>query len=201
MKSADAYLKAVLAGDVAAVGATYREDAVEMPPFRPPLKGRAAIEQYYRELFQGPVKIAAFTFSHMEAASVGDLGYTAGTYARQLSGGPTGSIEDTGKFVVIVKRSGSAWKAAYVIYNSDHQPENLGAALWVLPSPERDLAELFRAHVQAPYSRLAGFGKFAVAVGSLALISLLLWVRRDRSAEPQALPGTWSALPKPSSVL
>ena len=40
VKTADAYLKAVLAGDAAAVGATYRDDAVEMPPCRPPLKGR-----------------------------------------------------------------------------------------------------------------------------------------------------------------
>jgi hypothetical protein len=169
---------------------------VEMPPCRPPLKARAAIEQYYSELFQGPVKVTAFTFSHMEAASAGDLGYTAGTYARKLSGGPTGSIEDTGKFGVIVKRSGSAWKAAYVIYNTDHQPENLSAALWVLPSPERDLTALFRAHVQAGYSRLGGLGQVAAAVGSLALISLLLWVRRDRSAEPLALPQYWERLAK-----
>ena len=141
MKTADAYLKAVLAGDAAAVGATYRDDAVEMPPGRALLKGRAAIQQYFRELFQGPVKITAFTFSYLETVSAGELGYAAGTYDQKLSGGPAGSIEDTGKFVVILRRTGSAWKAAYVIYNSDHPPgqSNADAAALPLPSPQRDL--------------------------------------------------------------
>jgi ketosteroid isomerase-like protein len=140
---ADAYLKAVLAGGTAAVGATYRDDAVEMPPGRPPLKGRPAIEQYYREFFQSPVKIMAFTFSHLETASAGEVGYMAGTYEQKLSGGPAGPINDSGKFVVIVKRTGSTWKAAYVIYNSDDPRANPDAAALPLPFPQRDLAALF----------------------------------------------------------
>jgi ketosteroid isomerase-like protein/heme exporter protein D len=182
VKTADAYLKAVLAGDAAAVGATYREDAVEMPPSRPPLKGHAAIEQYYRELFQGPVKITAFTFSHLEATSVGDLGYTFGTYKQKLSGGPSGSIDDTGKFVVIVKRTGTAWKAAYVIYNSDHPPANPAVVALPLPFPQRDLAALFSYYADQVSSWLVHIGWCALGVGSLALIALLVRAVRQRSA-------------------
>ena len=121
-RSASAYLKAVLAGDAAGVAATYLDDAVEMPSCRPLLKGRAAIESYYRELFQGPFKITEFTFSHLETQASGDIGYTTGTYRQKLlpkSGEP---IDDSGKFVVVVKRDAGVWKAAYVIYNSDHPP-------------------------------------------------------------------------------
>src|SRR5262249_57890441 len=71
-KTAEAYRKAVLAGDVTALAATYQPDAVEMPPSRPPLQGRAAIEQYYRELFAGPMKITRFTFSHWKTETAGN---------------------------------------------------------------------------------------------------------------------------------
>ena len=44
---ADAYVKASLAGDVKAMVALYTDDAIEMPPNQPAVRGRAAIEQYY----------------------------------------------------------------------------------------------------------------------------------------------------------
>jgi ketosteroid isomerase-like protein len=188
VKTADAYLKAVLAGDAAAVGATYREDAVEMPPGRPPLRGRAAIEHHYRELFQGPVKITAFTFSHLEATSAGAIGYTAGTYEQKRSGVPAGPIDDTGKFVVIVKRTGGAWKAAFVIYNSDHPPANPGGAALVLPFPQRDLATLFSYYADLAYRWLVRIALLALGVASIALIALLI---RRRSARRGR---SWGAL-------
>ncbi len=145
-KTAGAYLKAVLAGDAAGVGATFRDDAVEMPPCRPLLKGRAAIEQYYRGLFEGPVKITEFTFSHLETVAAGDVGYTTGTYKQKLlpkSGQP---IDDSGSFVVIVKREAGVWKAAYVIHNSDRPPAMPGSPAVALVSPftplMNDYAEL-----------------------------------------------------------
>jgi uncharacterized protein (TIGR02246 family) len=214
VKTADAYLKAMLAGDATGVIATYRDDAVEMPPGRAPLKGRVAIQQYFRELFQGPVKITAFTFSYLETVSAGDLGYAAGTYEQKLSGGPAGSIEDTGKFVVILRRTGSAWKAAYVIYNSDRPPGHLNADLLPLPSPQRDVAVL-----ASYYVKLAGVW-LALAAASLALIALLMggwgtistWLRslrrtgfspvlrksasrfpRRRAGIPGITPPSWSA--------
>ena len=47
---ADDYVKATLAGDAKAIAALYTEDAVEMPPNVPSVKGRAAIEQYLHEI-------------------------------------------------------------------------------------------------------------------------------------------------------
>jgi len=132
--TANAHAKAVLAGDVAAVVAGYRQDAIEMPSCRPMLRGRAAIEQYYRGLFNGPVKITAFTFVYLETAAAGDFGYTAGTYKQKLVSNSGEAWDDEGKFMIIAKRDSGSWKAAYVIYNSDRPPaQPVGTA--ALPSP------------------------------------------------------------------
>ena len=120
---ADAYVKGVLAGDAKAIAALYTVDAVEMPPNEPSVKGRAAIEQYYTKLFSGPTKVGQFTLTHLEARAVGDTGYDVGTYQQSMNPpGQTTATTDTGKFVVILKRSQGAWKVAYAIYNSDQAP-------------------------------------------------------------------------------
>ena len=72
---ADAYVKATLAGDAKAIAALYTEDAVEMPPNLPSVKGRAAIEQYYMKLFSGDTKVGQFAITHLESRAVGDTGY------------------------------------------------------------------------------------------------------------------------------
>jgi hypothetical protein len=101
------------------------------------LKGRLAIEQYYHQLFSGPVKITEFTLSHLHRAVAGNLGYTTGTYQQKLKPQSGERLEDSGKVVVIVKRDAAgSWKSAYVIYNSDrpqHTPE--GAAVLIFPLP------------------------------------------------------------------
>ncbi len=115
---ADGYVKATLAGDAKAIAALYTEDATEMPPNQPPIKGRAAIQQYYEKVFAG-VKFASFSLNHLESHAVGDNCYDVGTYKQNV--GPAGGAgtDDTGKYVVILKRSGGSWKVAYAIYSSN----------------------------------------------------------------------------------
>ena len=117
---ADAYVKASLAGDAKAIAALYTEDAVEMPPNQPPVKGRAAIEQHYAEMFSGGAKLGAFALTHLESRASGDLGYDAGTYQQTMTPpGQTSPMNETGKYVVILERVKGEWKVAYAIYNSD----------------------------------------------------------------------------------
>ena len=117
---ADAYVKASLASDAKAVAALYTEDAVEMPPNQPPVKGRTAIEQHYAKLFAGGGKVGAFALTHLESRASGDLGYDAGTYQQTMTPpGQAAPMKDTGKYVVILKRVTNEWKVAYAIYNSD----------------------------------------------------------------------------------
>jgi ketosteroid isomerase-like protein len=117
--TAEAYRKAVLAGDAAAVSATYRDDAMEMPPSQPPLRGRAAIGQYYRERFAGPAHVVQFTFTRIETAAAGDIGYSTGTFKQKLVLQTGQAIECSGTYVVVVRRDAGVWKSQYVMYNED----------------------------------------------------------------------------------
>lgn len=116
---AEAYRTAVLARDAAAVAAVFRDDAVEMPPCHPPVRGRAAIERYYREFFGAPQKLTEFLLSPSEVVVAGDFAYNVGTARRTISvpGGPP--LAGSGKYMVLLKRSGADWKVAYAIYNDD----------------------------------------------------------------------------------
>jgi uncharacterized protein (TIGR02246 family) len=115
---ADAYTAAMLAGDAAAAAAVYADDAVEMPPGVPPIQGKAAIEQYFRGMFGG-CRFTAFTLSHTELRASGDVAFAAGTSRATVTpnGGP--AVTEAGKYVVVLKRTGGAWKVAYSIHNGD----------------------------------------------------------------------------------
>lgn len=118
---ADQYVKATLAGDAKAIAALYTEDAVEMPPNAPSVKGRAAIQQMYEKNFK-EAKTGNFAVTHVDSRSSGDVGYDVGTYRQTIT--PTGGTEmkDTGKYIVVLKRVGGSWKVAHAIYNSDLPP-------------------------------------------------------------------------------
>jgi uncharacterized protein (TIGR02246 family) len=117
---ADAYVKATLAGDVKAIAALYTDDALEMPPNQPMVKGKVAIQQYYEKEMGSGTKINSFTLTHLDSHAVGDLGYNVGTYQQSVTpSGASSPVTDTGKYTVILKRSAGGWKVAYAIYNSD----------------------------------------------------------------------------------
>jgi uncharacterized protein (TIGR02246 family) len=125
---ADDYVKASLAGDAKAVAALYTDDAVEMPPNQPPIKGRSAIQQYYAQVFSSGMKMARFTLNHLETRAVGDAGYDVGTYDQNLTPpGASSALDDTGKYIVVLRRVSGAWKVAYAIYNSDRPMEAPGS--------------------------------------------------------------------------
>jgi uncharacterized protein (TIGR02246 family) len=122
---ADAYVKATLAADAKAIADLYTEDAVEMPPNVPAVKGRAAIQQYYEKQFAAG-KLSRFSLTHLETRAVGDTGYDVGTYQQNLVAAAGAAMEDSGKYTVILKRTGGRWRLAYAIYNSD-RPAQGGA--------------------------------------------------------------------------
>jgi ketosteroid isomerase-like protein len=101
------------------VAAVYRDDAVELQPCRTPVRGRAAIEQRYRNLFNSSARVTAFTFSHIDAMTDGNLAYDVGTYEQRLALRSGDTMTDAGKYLVILRRTQGEWKAAYAIYSSD----------------------------------------------------------------------------------
>ena len=120
---ADAYVKATLAGDAKAIAALYTDDAVEMPPNQPMIKGKDAIQQFYEKEMASGMKMTSFTVTHLDTNASGDRGYDVGTYRQSLTlKGASAPVSDSGKYTVILKRSAAGWKVAYAIYNSDQPP-------------------------------------------------------------------------------
>lgn len=124
---AEAYAAAMLAGDAAAAATLYQDDAMEMPPGKPPVRGRAAIETYYRELFSG-CRFTEFNLKNERAQASGEVGYVVGVSRVSLTpaGGPP--VHESGKYVVVLKRSRGSWKVAYAIHNADRTRGPLAAA-------------------------------------------------------------------------
>src|SRR5919107_1575424 len=110
-KVSDAYVKASLAADAKAIAALYTEDAVEMPPNQPMVKGRSAIEQYYTKQFGGSAKLQSFTLTKIESSASGDIGYEVGTYRQTITDGQH-PMNEAGKYTVVMKRVGGVWKVA-----------------------------------------------------------------------------------------
>jgi uncharacterized protein (TIGR02246 family) len=116
---ADAFARAVVAGDARAVAAMFAPDGYELPPGQPAVKGRPSIEQRYRAFFNSRVKVAAFTISPIASSIEGDVAYDVGTYLQRLSLPDGKTIDDVGKYIVILKRTQGEWKIAYSTYNGD----------------------------------------------------------------------------------
>ena len=119
----DAYLKAIVAGDAGAVAAMFEENAILMPPNQPLLSGRLAIRHFYEGWCHSPIRPTAFTFDHVEASISGDSAYDVGTYKVTMLPRPGQKVQDSGKYTVILKRSGNGWKISYLIFNSDLPPQ------------------------------------------------------------------------------
>jgi uncharacterized protein (TIGR02246 family) len=101
------------AKDAAKLAGFYTEDAVYMPSNQPMVKGRAAIEAHFKQEFQQGFTNLKLT--PMASAISGSQAYEAGTATLTVPGGRT----ENGKYVVVFKQVGGAWKIAYDINNTD----------------------------------------------------------------------------------
>jgi uncharacterized protein (TIGR02246 family) len=129
-KTRDAYVKAANAADVPGLVALYTSDAVLMPPDMPLVKGRANIEAFHRKMMD-MAKLSNVTITPMTTEMVGDTAVDAGTYRQTVTPKGGTPMQETGKYVVLLKKEAGGWKLAYEIYNSDKpmtMPASAGAA-------------------------------------------------------------------------
>lgn len=92
------YEAAWIRKDAAALASLFVEDGFVLPPWHPPVRGRAAIEKYYADA-GGPLALRAIAFR-----AKGNVGYIIGGYAR-VKGEP-----DRGKFTLTLRRgAGGRW--------------------------------------------------------------------------------------------
>jgi uncharacterized protein (TIGR02246 family) len=102
-------------GDAAAVAALYTEDAFVLPPGSGMVKGRAAIEAFWRQAAQ------QMTDARLTTIDVLPLGRSAareiGTVTLKAKSQPPQEI--VGKYVVVWRKIGREWKLATDIWNTD----------------------------------------------------------------------------------
>jgi ketosteroid isomerase-like protein len=115
------WVKALLAGDLAAAAMMHTEGAVRMPPNMPAVRGRADIEASLAQF--GTVTDCAI--STVEVGGRDGLAWSWETYSITIV--PSGGSEpmtQTGKGLVVwQKGTDGAWLAHRVSWNSDNPPE------------------------------------------------------------------------------
>ena len=111
----DAWTAAFNKGDAAAVAALYTEDAYVLPPGSAMVKGRAAIEAFWRQAAQ------QMSDPKLTTIDVLPLGRSAareiGTVTLKTKSQPPQEV--VGKYVVVWRKIGRDWKLATDIWNTD----------------------------------------------------------------------------------
>jgi uncharacterized protein (TIGR02246 family) len=108
-------------GDVAAVAGMYTDDAVLLPPNFQMLEGRRAIQDFWGGARQMGIRDLALETVRVDER--GDAAWEIGAYTLKIQpegGQPT---EDTGKYLVVWKRtSDGSWRLAVDIWNTNSPP-------------------------------------------------------------------------------
>jgi uncharacterized protein (TIGR02246 family) len=111
----DAWTAAFNKGDAATVAALYTEDAYVLPPGSAMVKGRPAIETFWRQAAQ------QMTDAKLTTVDVLPLGRSAareiGTVTLKTKSQPPQEV--VGKYVVVWRKIGRDWKLATDIWNTD----------------------------------------------------------------------------------
>jgi uncharacterized protein (TIGR02246 family) len=110
----DKFSEAASRGDAAGVAALYTEDAQLFPPEAAIVKGRAAIQDFWKPLVEGGSVKAKLTT--VEATVAGEYVHEIGMFTLKNS---DGSLIQEGKYIVIWKRVGKTWQLYRDIWNSN----------------------------------------------------------------------------------
>jgi len=115
--SRDAFAEAMLAGDWAAVAASYTEDVALMLPNGLGVEGRVAMQEFLKPF----PPMTQFEATIVQIDGRGDLAFVRGTYSMTfIVEGTPEPTHDTGKYVEIRrKQPDGKWLIAVDISNSD----------------------------------------------------------------------------------
>lgn len=112
-----AWMEAIRMKDLDTIVDMYADDAMYMPPGRPPLSGKAAVRENWAGYLQRDSFEAVYTPT-IQVSEAGDMGYDIGHYeiSMKKEGKP---VTFVGKYVVVWKFINGQWKAAVDIDNDN----------------------------------------------------------------------------------
>lgn len=111
------FLEALTAKDPDQVATHFAEDAVIHIANLPPIHGREAIRQLYRNIFRF-LRASTYTPEVLRLAGSGDMAYSAGAVTTAFDG-EQGLVEYPGKYLLIWERRDGVWSVvAYSISNN-----------------------------------------------------------------------------------
>jgi uncharacterized protein (TIGR02246 family) len=115
VKLNDAWAAAFNKGDASAVAAMYTADAFVLPPGAEMVKGRAAIEAFWRQAAQqmGDAKFTTIDVLPLGPAAAREIG----TVSLKSKSQPPQEI--IGKYAVVWRKIGGSWKLATDIWNTN----------------------------------------------------------------------------------
>lgn len=105
-----------MARDAKAISLLYTEDGAMMPPNDQPVLGRDAIEKYWGALLALPVQ--SFRVETVEVFGSGD-GNEATEEARYALVGPNGETVESGKALVIWRKTDAGWRLHRDMWSSN----------------------------------------------------------------------------------
>jgi uncharacterized protein (TIGR02246 family) len=121
----EAWGVALETGDVAAMAALRTDDVVRMPPGEPVSRGKPAVEDFFRGIFEQFSVEGTWPVEGTEEIVVADgWAFHLSEYILRISPKAGGeAIEERGKVIVICQRQpDGSWKIAREIWNRNNRP-------------------------------------------------------------------------------
>jgi ketosteroid isomerase-like protein len=113
----DALSNGLQARDAQLVASAFAEDGAVLPPGTGPVRGRAAIEAFWKKQFEGGFEL--LDGGSYGSSVSGDLAYDWGFATVAAAGGGGGAI----KYLNLVKRDAQGtWHVAFCTWNSNEAP-------------------------------------------------------------------------------
>ena len=115
------WLQVIQGKDAQSIATFYTDDAVLMAPGQPMVSGREAVRQFWQSAVDMPEMRLSLKPQQIEFSNGGDLAVDRGSYRFSGKRGAQ-TLQEAGKYVIVWKKVGGAWKVAADIWNSDTPP-------------------------------------------------------------------------------